>query len=145
MSPGFVRALPIGHRRIPKRSLGISAIFAMGLLLTTLFSLLYLNQASAVASAGYDIKGLEDQKTQLQIRNEQLRLKLGQLQSLERIEKESANRLNMGPPEKLLFVSIEASPEDGSDAHAASRDSIRQETQHKNASNWWEEFWRPSD
>ena len=142
MSLGLARAFPLRRKRIEKRSLSISAVFGAGLLLAALLSLLYLNQASTVATTGYDIKRLEEEKVQLQIRNEQLRLKAGQLRSLERIEKEAAARLKMGPPEKLIFVIAELPSNARVDSNAASGPSPRPDSPGKSAGNWWQDFLR---
>lgn len=142
MSLGLARAFPLRRKRIEKRSLSISAVFGAGLLLAALLSLLYLNQASTVATTGYDIKRLEEEKVQLQIRNEQLRLKVGQLRSLERIEKEAAARLKMGPPEKLIFVTAELPSKARVDSNAATGSSLRPDSWGKSAGNWWQEFLR---
>lgn len=74
------------------------------LILATVVSLLYLSQTSDVATTGYDIADLEAQKRELQMRNEQLRLQIAQLQSLDRVEHEAATRLQMGPPRHVVYV-----------------------------------------
>lgn len=76
--------------------------------LVGLVGLLYISQSSAVATVGYDLKRLEAERAQMLARNEQLRLEIGQLESLARIE-EAATRIGMAPPERLLFVQVPAS------------------------------------
>jgi cell division protein FtsL len=83
------------------------AVFVIALLAIGLISMLYLSQASAVATAGYDIKRLEDQKAQWQIKNAQLSMRIAQLRSLERIDTEARSRLKMGPPTKVLYLPVD--------------------------------------
>lgn len=95
------------RHRAEVKSFGLHAVFAVALVVVGLVSLLYLAQTSVVAGTGYDVKGLENQKAQWQIKNEQLRMKIAQLRALERVETEAASRLKMGPPTKVIFVPVE--------------------------------------
>lgn len=107
MASSVMRSIPQTRRRTEVRSLSVPAGFTIALVAIALISLLYLAQTSAVATTGYDIKRLEDQKTQWEMKNEQLRMKIAQLRSLQRVEAEAGSRLKMGPPEKVIFVPVE--------------------------------------
>jgi len=113
LSLGLMRAIPLGRKRIETRSLNLTILFASALLLVTFLSLLYLSQASTVATTGYDVKRLEEEKAQWEIRNEQLRFKVAELKSLDRIEREAGSRLKMAPPSKLMFLSVDLVQVDG--------------------------------
>lgn len=93
-------------RTLPRINRG--SWLAPALLVAALLSLLYLGQTSDVATTGYDIADLQAQKQSLQMENEQLRLKVAQLKSLDRVDREASARLDMGPPERVIHV--EASP-----------------------------------
>jgi hypothetical protein len=69
-----------------------------------LTSLLYLSQTSDIATTGYDIADLQTQKQELEMQNEQLRLKVAQLESLDRVDHEASTRLHMGPPQREIYV-----------------------------------------
>jgi len=85
-------------------------IFVPMLLVATILSLLYLGQTSDVATTGYDIADLQTQKRVLEMQNEQLRLKIAQLESLDRIDHEAATRLHMGPPLRQVYVTAQPQP-----------------------------------
>jgi cell division protein FtsL len=74
------------------------------LALAALTSLLYVNQTGDLASTGYDVADLQNQKQQLEMRNEQLRLQVGQLESLDRIDQLASTQLKMGPPRNEIYV-----------------------------------------
>ncbi len=107
----LVRSIPLPRSLQAKDrtgTLGVSVAFAIGLVVIALVSLLYLSQTSAVASTGYDVKRLQDEQAQLQMRNGQLRMRVAQLQSLDRVDAEARARLKMGLPDKVLYVPVEA-------------------------------------
>ena len=99
----------------------VAAFAALALL--ALLSLVYLRQASAVASAGYDIRQLEEQKKLWQAKNEQLSFQIAQLRSLSRVERDAAARLGMGRPETVVYVAPSASTRE---AAASSRAGERE-------------------
>lgn len=107
LASSIIRSIPLGGRRAGVKTLGMPAVFAVALVAIGLVSMLYLAQTSAVATAGYDIKRLEDQKTQSLNRNAQLRVRIAQLKSLERIDEEARARLKMGPPTRILYVPVD--------------------------------------
>lgn len=95
------------RRRAQGRLFRLPVAFPIVLVFGALVSLFYLNQASVVATTGYEVRGLEAERQQWQIRNQQLRLRLAELRSLDRVEEE-AGRLGMGPPERRVFVTRRA-------------------------------------
>lgn len=83
-------------------------LFITVLILGAVLSLLYLNQTSDVAATGYDIADLQAQQQMLSMQNEQLRLQIAQLESLDRIDREATTRLHMGPPGHVVYVPASA-------------------------------------
>lgn len=80
------------------------ALAALG----ALVSLLYVSQTGNLASTGYDVADLQTQKEQWQMRNEQLRLQIGQLESLDRVDRLASSDLKMGPPSHVIYVASSA-------------------------------------
>ncbi|MBI2939451.1 MAG: cell division protein FtsL [Chloroflexi bacterium] len=78
------------------------------MLLVGLVSMLYLTQASGIATTGYDIQSLEAEKARWQLQNDQLRLRLGEAQALARVERAAREQLKMAPPDRLIYVQIGA-------------------------------------
>lgn len=66
--------------------------------------LVYLGQASAIATGGYDVLRLEAERGRLIVANRQLSYKLAELSALTRVEAEARERLEMTPPESLVFL-----------------------------------------
>lgn len=97
---------------------GLAVIVGLGLL-----SLLYLSQASLVATQGYDIQSLESMRARWEAKNQQLRYRSAELRSVERIEKEARERLKMGPPSKVAFVRVAAPPAQPLTGRAASKET----------------------
>jgi hypothetical protein len=71
-----------------------------------LVALMYLLQASSVATTGYDIQHLQQERDGWQLRNEQLRLELAKRRSLTWIEAEATGRLGMvrAEPTALTYI-----------------------------------------
>jgi cell division protein FtsL len=78
------------------------------LVLAAPLSFLYVNQTSSLAATGYDVAVLEGEKKIWQMRNEQLRLEVSQLESLDRIDRLAASKLGMGPPQHQIYVNAPA-------------------------------------
>lgn len=96
------------------------------LLVLTLFgliSLLYLAQASGVATTGYDIQSLEIQRRQWEAKNEQVRARIAALESLDRIEHEAKSRLRMTDPARVVFIQADISRHSANDEARASTTS----------------------
>ena len=74
------------------------------LLAASLVALVYLLQASGVATIGYDIQRLQSERDDWQLRNEQLRLELAKRRSLTWIEAEATTRLGMVRPEPTALT-----------------------------------------
>ena len=73
-----------------------------------LVALMYLLQTSGIATAGYDIQRLQTERTDWQLRNEQLHLELAKRRSLTWIEAEATGRIGMvrAEPTALTFVHV---------------------------------------
>lgn len=72
-----------------------------------LVSLLYLTQTSQIAATGYHIRELEEQKEKLVRENQDLRYRIGKLDSLKRIE-ERAAQLGFKPVAKGDYLPVAA-------------------------------------
>jgi hypothetical protein len=71
-------------------------------------ALMYLLQTSGVATTGYDIQRLQVERSDWQLRNEQLRLELAKRRSLTWIEAEATGRLGMvrAEPTALTYLKV---------------------------------------
>ena len=78
------------------------------LLAGCLVALMYLLQTSGIATAGYDIQRLQTERTDWQLRNEQLHLELAKRRSLTWIESEATARLGMvrAEPTALTYLKV---------------------------------------
>jgi hypothetical protein len=78
------------------------------LLAASLVALMYLLQASGVATTGYDNQRLQIDRDDWQLRNEQLRLELAKRRSLTWIEAEATGRLGMvrAEPTALTYLKV---------------------------------------
>jgi cell division protein FtsL len=78
------------------------------LLAACALALVYLFETSGIATTGYDIQRLQTERTEWQLRNEQLRLELHKLRSLPWVESEATSRLGMQRPaaDKLTYVRV---------------------------------------
>jgi cell division protein FtsL len=78
------------------------------LLAACALALVYLFETSGIATTGYDIQRLQTERTEWQLRNEQLRLELHKLHSLTWVESEARGRLGMQRPEtnKLTYLRV---------------------------------------
>lgn len=94
----------------PPRRMGPRTIFLVVLVVVTGFSLLYLSQTSDLAATSYDVAALQDKKSVWEMRNEQLRLQIDELQSLDRVDQSASTRLNMGPPTHVVYVTAPTQP-----------------------------------
>lgn len=77
----------------------VAVVLAAGLV-----ALCYLLQTSGVATTGYDIQRLEQDKSEWELRNGQLRLELDKLHSLRWVESEAVGRLGMVRPAKYVYL-----------------------------------------
>ena len=67
-------------------------------------ALCYLLQTSGVATTGYDIQRLQQEKSEWELRNGQLRLELDKLHSLAWVESEAVSRLGMVRPDRRVYL-----------------------------------------
>ncbi len=74
------------------------------LLAACLVALVYLMQASGVATTGYDIQRLQAERSDWLVRNEQLKLQLTELRSLTWVESEAVGRLGMQSPQRVSYL-----------------------------------------
>ncbi len=71
--------------------------------------LVYLLQTGGVANTGYDIQRLESERSEWELRNEQLKLELAKLRSLPWVEAEATGRLGMQRPDKTIYLVVDPS------------------------------------
>jgi|DewCreStandDraft_5_1066085.scaffolds.fasta_scaffold00030_12 cell division protein FtsL len=90
--------------------MGPITLLLVATLTLTLTALLYATKAGRVATSGYYIRQLEQQRDALQREREQLLLRAAELQNLSRIERE-ARRLGMVPAQAPEFVPGRSVPE----------------------------------
>ena len=75
---------------------------------------LMLAQASLVATAGYQVKRLEEINAAWERQNQDLAAEVGYLKSMDRIEQEARGRLDMVTPTSYLYVTVDALPSETS-------------------------------
>ena len=104
-----VAALEWRDARLPV----VGRLWARGWLPTVLVAallvaLMYLVEASGIATTGYDIQHLQAERDDWQLRNEQLQLELAKRHSLTWIESEATGRLGMvrATPTALTYVKV---------------------------------------
>jgi len=118
--PGLPRAAR-AHRRLKPAALEwrdarvpiMGRVWARGwlpsiLVAACLVALMYLVQTSGIATTGYDIQRLQNERDDWQLRNEQLEFELTKRQSLTWIESEATGRLGMvrAEPTALTYVKV---------------------------------------
>jgi len=67
-------------------------------------ALFYLAETSGIATTGYDIQRLQAQRSEWQLRNEQLSLELDKLHSLAWVESQATTRLGMQRPTRVTHI-----------------------------------------
>lgn len=109
MSTIPLSSLSSQRKQIRKKTLserievGITAVLFIMLVIICLLSLLFLSHSNRVATKGYQIKILRDERASLLTQNEVLGMKIADLQSLETLENDPkiASMVNV---EKPLFI-----------------------------------------
>ncbi|MBV9120714.1 MAG: cell division protein FtsL [Chloroflexi bacterium] len=86
----------------------VAMLFAI--MLISIISLLYMNQAGRLATSGYQISQLQAERDRLQRENQGLEVQLSQLHSLPYVEDTATNKLHMvkGDLAKVQYVSLDA-------------------------------------
>ena len=92
------------------RELRNTVALLIAILLISIISLLYMNEAGRLATSGYQISQLQTQRDQLQRDNQALEVQLSQLHSLPRIQDVATNQLRMvkGDLARTQYVSLDA-------------------------------------
>ncbi|MHB1130793.1 MAG: hypothetical protein ACYC4L_00190 [Chloroflexota bacterium] len=106
MSAQAVRVQGTSVRRARSDDWLASLTLALLAVLVLAIGFLYLRQASAVATGGYDILRQEAERTRLEIANSQLSYKLVELSSMARLEREARDTLKMAPPKETLHLRV---------------------------------------
>ncbi|MBV8085152.1 MAG: cell division protein FtsL [Chloroflexi bacterium] len=91
------------------RELRNTIALLIAILLISVISLLYMNEAGRLATSGYQISQLQAQRDQLQRDNQALEVQLSQLRSLPRIQDVATNQLHMvkGDLARTQYVSLD--------------------------------------
>jgi cell division protein FtsL len=99
------------------RELRNTVALLVAILLISVISLLYMNQAGRLATSGYQISNLQDDRDRLQRENESLEVQLSQLRALPHVEQIAKQKLQMtkGELAKVQYVQL-----DGKQAQLAS-------------------------
>lgn len=88
------------------RGRGLMRSFMPATLLVGIIAIAYLSQASGLATTGYDIHRLQQERDAWRLRNEQLRLELAKARSLAWIEAQATSRLGMRPAQNAQYVTV---------------------------------------
>ena len=86
--------------------LGPVPLVLITITMVSMTSLLYLNQASAVAATGYDINSTAQQRARLEREQQKLLVTLAERQSLASIEQAATARLGMVPAPPPYYVRV---------------------------------------
>lgn len=80
-APKISRKMPLSERL--ERSIGAFVLLGLGLIL--LLAFLFLSSSNRIATRGYDLKVLENERAELLGENEILRMQIAEAQSLDRL------------------------------------------------------------
>jgi cell division protein FtsL len=99
-------AEPTGRSR--PRELRNTIALLIAILLISVISLLYMNQAGRLATSGYQISNLQQERDRLQRENQQLEVQLAHLHSLPYVEDIAMNKLQMkkGELARVQYVNL---------------------------------------
>ncbi|MBI4300830.1 MAG: cell division protein FtsL [Chloroflexi bacterium] len=111
--------------------------------IVSLASLLLLVQTSRVATAGYDIRRLEQLRESWRQRNYELDVEVSRLQSLERVETEARSRFHMVEPSGYVYVAVDTPPPVRAEVAPETTGWDESEPSVKISKHWWEAFFRP--
>lgn len=102
-----VQVLP-GAAQVGRRqrtdTLALPALLFLGIVALLAAGLLYLSQASSVATGGYDLLSLQAERDRWRVKNQQLTYAIAELSSLARAEEVARETLGMDTPEKTLYL-----------------------------------------
>jgi cell division protein FtsL len=94
------------------RPLSMPIVLTIALVAVGLAALLPLLQNSRATTTGYDIRQLERQRDDWEARIHELEAEIATLASLDRIEREAHQRLDMQAPENTVYLTVDvASPD----------------------------------
>ncbi|HLY64882.1 MAG TPA: cell division protein FtsL [Chloroflexota bacterium] len=109
------RALPEPETHVPQakarpRELRNTIALLIAILLVSVISLLYMTQAGRLATSGYRISNLQQERDRLQRENQSLQVELSQLHSLPYIQDTATNKLHMtkGELARVQYVKLDA-------------------------------------
>lgn len=101
------RLIAATPRGLARRRLSGVALYGIALALIASVGMLYLLQTSYVASLGYEMTQLQQQREELTVRNQQLRSALAQRQSLGNVEDAAVTDLGLVPAKQTMFLTVE--------------------------------------
>lgn len=91
------------------RELRNTVALLVAILLISVISLLYMNQAGQLATSGYQISNLQNERDRLQRENENLEVQLSQLRALPHVEEVANQKLQMtrGDLAKMQYLQLD--------------------------------------
>lgn len=98
------RALP---RIVRPKHLPGTLIAGVALLIVAAVGLLQVLQTSRAATAGYELRALEDQRQALSAEVRLLESQIAQQVRVEQVRKTAVERLGMVPPEQTLHITVD--------------------------------------
>lgn len=130
-------------RQLPWRVTSNSALrFVLILAILSLVGWLYLTQASAVATAGYQIDDLRMELDHVKNQNAALILEISKLEALSRVEKR-ALELGFQPVDNVRYISVDnyplPAPADTEEYNAPVENSVDAYVDDVEAPGWWVE------
>lgn len=90
----------------PHSRVNTALIFIVVAVLITAVGLLYLLQTNYVAGLGYEMSQLQEERSTLALRNEQLNYALAQYESLSAVESVAVGQIGMEEAESQMFLSV---------------------------------------
>ncbi|MGM0502604.1 MAG: cell division protein FtsL [Bacillota bacterium] len=96
------------------------------ILVIVLFFIMYINQYVQISRKSLMVEKLEDEKRQLESKQEHLQLKIAELKSLDRVEKIAKEELNMEQPDNINYIVINPTS-DSENLKATSKDQDKEE------------------
>ena len=131
------RALPSGWG-VARRRISATMIVALAMLTVAAVGLTQVLQTSHVAEVGYQLRALEDERTELDAQVRLLEARLAGSSNLERIREQAETRLGMVPAEDDLSITVNVPAPDVVPLPRRYVDTPEQLTLPE--STWWEEL-----
>jgi cell division protein FtsL len=119
------------------RPLSMPLVLTIALVAVGLAALLPLLQSSQATTTGYSIRQLERQRNDWEARIHELEAQVASLASLDRIEKDAHDRLNMQAPEDTVYITVDVAGPESQPIPERFLPPKNQETSQADKS-WWQ-------